>query len=429
MHGIFASGDGSNCQQPKFTYFYINGINTQMGPIAASPPGALPRGTYVWEHDSVAVNLVDDSSQVTSKIPVATGKVKIKVANEIDYMYGATHNPSGADPWKGPQWVQQNCSGNAAQANTQLCGLVQWINNYRAGNYTGHMAPGDLFECIMQAITLPGLPGVDLGGTAQDATVGQVVQAIEGIYQQEQSGSQAKNYFIVVGHSQGNFFVEAVAYKLKNSGGIGQKIYQERLGLVSLGSPTSYDMLTDSNFQQTRIVHHTRADDAINVLTPIHGILQLAGGSAKQPWVPNDPMLWPWPASKTWDWLFGLFRASSGTPAPPTMFNVCNAQSLVCNPASTGTFFQRLGYNSGVARNPELYTPLMNSHLLDNYMDIPTATKPMMLMKFDPSVMPWEISPRTTTVLNCIRGDLVKLKKNLMTGSTDPVTTADCPVN
>ena len=35
---------------------------------------------------------------------------------------------------------------------------------------------------------------------------------------------------------------------------------------------------------------------------------------------------------------------------------------------TTGRFFNRLGYDPGVNPNPELYTPLLNSHLLENYL-------------------------------------------------------------
>jgi hypothetical protein len=35
----------------------------------------------------------------------------------------------------------------------------------------------------------------------------------------------------------------------------------------------------------------------------------------------------------------------------------------------------------------------------------------------------WKFSPSTTPVLNCIRHDLLQLKKNLMNGTNTPVTT------
>jgi len=422
--GIFDAG-GSNCQKIQFTYFYINGINTAMGPDSPPQPGQW-RGNYQSEHDTVALNLVDDLSvrQTNPQIPRAGGKLQsIKVANEIDTMYGATHNPSGTDPWAGTQWIADNCPGKNVVYNMPLCLLVQSISQFRAGNFTGHMAPGDLFECVRQSINLPGVPGVDLQATAQDATVQQVVNAIVGMYQQEQS-SQTKNYFIVVGHSQGNFFVEGVAYALayNNPGGVGEQIFRDRLGVVSLASPTSYDSLPGT-FRTTKIVHHTRADDAINIVGTVGTALGWFGISGKKPWPPNDPMLWPWPSSNGFDWSFGL-ASPSGT-APSYLFGWdqlnCNLKGLTCDPLK-GMFCKRLSYDSGVSPNPELYSPLMNSHLLDNYLDSPAATQSGKTLKWNPSLVPWKVSPRTTSVLNCIRHDLQQLKINLMKGNNNPVT-------
>jgi hypothetical protein len=174
-------------------------------------------------------------------------------------------------------------------------------------------------------------------------------------------------------------------------------------------------------------VHHTRADDAINMVATIHTALGWFGLSGKQPWTPNDPMLWPWPTGGGWDWTFGLIPAN-GTKLAQSLFGWdqmnCDLNKRVCDP-SKGTFMRRLGYASGVTKNPELYAPLMNSHLLDNYMDVPPATLPAQSLKWDPSLVPWRFSPRTTAVLNCIRRDLLQLKTNLLTGSTKPAT-SDC---
>ena len=53
-----------------------------------------------------------------------------------------------------------------------------------------------------------------------------IATAIVSIYQKERAASKSaqpiKNYFIVVGHSQGNFFVEGVGYRLmRYAGGAG----------------------------------------------------------------------------------------------------------------------------------------------------------------------------------------------------------------
>src|SRR5262249_26888465 len=135
--------------------------------------------------------------------------------------------------------------------------------------------------------------------TAELPTVRTIVDAIIGIYEQEkaqrEAGRPVKNYFIVVGHSQGNFFVEGVAYRLRYSArysysGAGRDISATRLGIVSLASPTSYDSLP-SDFVVSKIVHHTRADDAINILVPLAAVIP-----NKHPWplAGADAALWPW---------------------------------------------------------------------------------------------------------------------------------------
>lgn len=56
--------------------------------------------------------------------------------------------------------------------------------------------------------------------------------------------SRGKNFFILIAHSQGNFFAEGVAYRLLYfEGASGQEIFNSRLGILSLGSPTNYSSL------------------------------------------------------------------------------------------------------------------------------------------------------------------------------------------
>jgi hypothetical protein len=408
---FLSTGTPAGCQKIVFTYFYVNGINTPAGADSPPKPGQW-RGNYRGEHDTVQANLIDDTSVLTSNplLGAETPPIRpknaqfqsIKVANETDTMFGDTHNPSGTDPLNA-QWYNQNCK---PPKNPALCTVVDQLNNWRAQGFFG-MAPGDLFECFRQAIQSPipqlGAPLDPLGFA--DATVLQVVNAIKAIYQQEKADPQTKNYFIVVGHSQGNFFVESIAWNLDHDL-LGNEIYNNRLGLITLASPTAYESL-EPWFRDSRIVHHTRGDDAINIVETIHSLIP----NSKQPWPSNDPMLWPWPPAGGFNW-FGL------VPRIPDLFGL--------DQLLNGTFFRRMGYASGVSLNPELYTPLMNSHLLDNYLDVPPATQPHKLLKTDSSVMPvtWKFSPSTTPVLNCIRHDLLQLKKNLMNGTNTPVTTS-----
>ena len=72
-----------------------------------------------------------------------------------------------------------------------------------------------------------------------------------------------------------------------------REIFDKHLGIVSLASPTDYASLQDSNFLQTKVVHHTRADDAINVVTTLGAVAAAIGVKGKKPWTSNDPPLWP----------------------------------------------------------------------------------------------------------------------------------------
>ena len=196
----------------KFTYFYINGINT---------PRVNDdwRGSCQSEHDTVGINLIGDPSVIDPKVPRAQSSQSIKVANESDQMSDLTCNPSGRDPWA-DGWIQQNCSANAAGVVKLACDMLDQINDVRAGGNTG-LSPGDVLQCAQQSINLPPwMPrplGFDIAATAIDPVVLGIVKAIIAIYKEEKtSASGAKHYFIVVGHSQGNFFAEGVAYNLQH---------------------------------------------------------------------------------------------------------------------------------------------------------------------------------------------------------------------
>ncbi len=421
-YGVLSKGPQSNCPQPVFTYFYINGINT---PMTSSDW----RGNYVSEYGTVGNNLIDD--RVLPPPPpfrIAQGlqPSSIQVSGEVDKMYGHTHNPSGKDPWN-DQWIQQNCTAAKLQ-NAPLCTILKQINDLRAGSLSHGFSAGDLYESFRQSINLPSgvsVPGVDVDGQLlQDATVVQVIQAILTAYYGDQS--QTQHYFIVVAHSQGNFFAEAIAKYMKDSR---QEIYEKHLGIISLASPTSYESLKDPAFVSSKIVHHTRSDDAINAVATIGKLAAGLGLSSKKPWTANDPPLWPWPLPGG---TATLGASHNGQPRPD-LFST-DQLLLSCDPAMgiygcmIGRFFGRLGYSPGITPNPELYTPLLNSHLLDNYMDKPAATQEKLALHFDPSLVPWVVTPGTTSVLDCVRRDLIQLKKNLLNNTKDP-TTSICSGN
>ena len=135
---------------------------------------------------------------------------------------------------------------------------------------------------------------------------------------------------------------------------------------------------------------------------------------------PNDPPLWPWPQAEPVESLFGEDQLAFPCDVKRGYIPGQNCDIF------SAMFWRRVHYNpgSGVS-NPELYAPLLNSHLIDNYLDAPTATKPEILLAPD-KVMPFTISPPTTPVLDCIRRDLLQLKTNLLNGASTPIANS-CP--
>ena len=115
--------------------------------------------------------------------------------------------------------------------------------------------------------------------TSKEPEVAQVANLILKKFATEQaqsSGTLEQNYFVLIGHSQGNFFAEGVAYRLLHNGGsAGSYIFRNRLGIMSFASPTSYDSVVGEPGFAKRVVHLTRGDDIIN------GLLSLASLGGK----------------------------------------------------------------------------------------------------------------------------------------------------
>lgn len=253
------------------------------------------------------------------------------------------------------------------------------------------MHPGDVLECINQA-----MGPADMYFTTELPLVKNVAQIIAQTYSAELKSANGlqKNYFILIAHSQGNFFAEGIAYQLSKTQ---PKIFHQRLGVLSLGSPTSYTTL-NSDFRSRRVKHFTRRDDAINALRGLDNL-------GKTPWPrPDRPGLWPWKESilqsklrlTEWSWLSPLVVKSPlieemGLGLPPG--SRCNCP------------------------DDALYTPLMNSHLLDNYLTDPTATKEGILI--NPKAardigLSSDRSPRAQSVLGSVRFGLFELKRELL---------------
>ncbi len=298
---------------PVFVYYYINGMNTPgtkiYDPYSTKYAGNW-RGSCVTEHDTFAQNVLGlpVRSPDIPKPSMVLVPYSVKVANEIDVMYPPTCNVSGTDPWGG-DWYTQNCTDDVKNQSwpvQALCGFLKTPNGFRGGElFDISMSPTDLFECVRQSSflgirdlkTLQVQSGI--GYTKNQDLVLRIVNSIRSIYSKElQTGSTQRHYFIVTGHSQGNFFAEGVAYNLYTSDALGKQIFWNRLGVISLGSPTSYNSLP-SNWIATKLTHRTRKDDGINILLVTNTLVQSIFGRqlTKIPWplAGDDPPLWNWP--------------------------------------------------------------------------------------------------------------------------------------
>ena len=406
---------------PVFVYYYINGMNT---PVSKIYDPYNPeywgnwRGSCITEHDTFAQNVLGKkvSSPRILKPGMALASFSVKVSNEIDVMYPPTCNVSGKDPW-GAEWYTRNCTGsnaNNAWMAQGLCGLLKWPNIIRAGDFfQAAISPTDLFECMRQSslnnigiVTANRFYPTGLGYTTQQEVVVKIVNSIRSIYASElQSGSRQRHYFIVVGHSQGNFFVEGVAYKLYKSGDpMGQQIFWNRLGIISLGSPTSYNSLP-ANWVESKLKHRTRTDDGINLLLVANVLLQsvLHVKLFRIPWplAGDDPPLWNW-------------RVNPAT----TFFGASNfdeAKRLLALDFTLMGAGPPVGPSIWSAQNPELYTPLLNSHLVDNYLSDPTATKADVPISDELYKYLYRVtSPPSPPLLGTIRSDVRQLKMTLL---------------
>jgi hypothetical protein len=414
---------------PVFVYYYINGMNTPVSRIYdPNNPDYWGnwRGSCITEHDTFAQNVLGKTVS-SPDIPRPTGAgafVSIKVANETDVMYPPTCNVSGKDPWGG-NWYTRNCTGsnvNNAWLAKLLCAFLDPPNGFRGGQlFGGSISPTDLFECIRQSnlynipivgpdpLNLPLWraytirPGIDY--TTNQEVVVKIVNSIRAIYAKElQSGSTQRHYFIVVGHSQGNFFVEGVAYKLYKSDALGQQIFWNRLGIISLGSPTSYNSLPP-NWIAAKLKHRTRTDDGINVLLVANVLLQsvLHTQLFKIPWPMggDDSPLWNWRT----DPRITFFGAS----------NFDQAKKLIGLDFALMGATPPQGPSLWSLQNPELYEPLLNSHLVDNYLSDPTATKQGVPISDDLYKYLYRVtSPSSPPLLGTIKSDLVLLKTSLL---------------
>ena len=289
-----SSGGNNNSQQagkPKtvFNYFYINGINT--------PRDGVGRGTCLYDRGMIKGNLLDQGPRVGPGLQVKPEDApSIKVADETDKFEIETCNPSGTEG-KALRAVQGFCEDTrdgkfansgpfAGDLAKLICIQAANIDKFRAQGLGG-MSPGDVVEAFRQSLGLgftdpkTGQPTSGIEFTARQEEVAKVADAIVKIYDREQAAARnptqqasaagtpptasrsappsEKNFFIVLAHSQGNFFAEGVAYRMSQglAGECGTAALQSRLGILSVASPANYNAL-DSGFCARPVRHFTR---------------------------------------------------------------------------------------------------------------------------------------------------------------------------
>lgn len=415
-----------------FNYYYINGINT--------PRTGEGRGTCLYDRTMIKGNLLDQGARVGPGQQIRPDVAPtIKVGDEVDRFEIETCNPSGAD-----KRVEEFCAviapltnipGPVSDLAKMFCSKAVDIDAFRGRGIANGMAPGDVVEAFRQSLGLgfrdavTGQPITGIEFTARQPEVAKLAKIITDKYAAEQAASRApagqqasavpgvgaqgggaqgggakpaeKNFFIIIAHSQGNFFAEGVAYRLasaKLGGADGKSVFQSRLGILSVASPTNYKSL-DAGFIGRAMKHFTRADDGI------HALDALAFLGSRVPWPATDdlPRLWPWKSEAVMRSRMEIVKVLPGVP-----------------PALSSPFFDTLGMSppfEPCAGCGALYTPLMNSHLLDNYLTDPVAANPNVAI--NPQVAPLigqakPMSPAAPPVLGEIRRHLVDLKTSLM---------------
>ncbi|MCP5265238.1 MAG: hypothetical protein H6934_03970 [Burkholderiaceae bacterium] len=336
-------------RQVVFNYYYVNGINT---PYELSG-GQRGRGNYVWDAALIRGNLLDLGARVSATgVAPKASRVRIRIKSEIDrFTTVPTWNPSGMQPImtmctqarKPPSGGRNSMLAAGRWMIDGLCAQANRIDDFRRGSAWGGLAPFDLLECVMQAAETQPL--------ITRAPVPQVVAMIREIFAKERrqpAATRALNFFVVIGHSQGNFFTEAIAKSFELSKE--REIFERRLGILALASPSNYVSLP-SAWSANRIRHYTRKDDAIV------GLLHPAP-FARRPFEPNLPALWDWPDDALQRHLSVL--------APPLRSPLLDAMGWPVPPGCRPT------------REPEcdpgLYHAFINSHLLENYLVDPPMT-------------------------------------------------------
>ncbi len=422
------SPGGPRAAVPVFNYYYFNGINTPVQGL----PGA--RGNCRWDRAMIAANLLD--LRGSSRMPAPTQKgagfrTPVKIAGARDVFDLESCNPSGTQ--MGADLVNFCASIRKQKPSWTDPGLQFWRFWCDTATLTpdvlGHgipgvpgagNSPGDLLESFRQSQEPHnGLPLAGINYSANSGEVKKVAEAMIRAFRDEQaqkdSRRRTRQYFIVIAHSQGNFFAEGLAYRMMmtlDGGDEGRAIYQTRMAVLSLASPNNYPSL-DAQFRSSRIRHLTRRDDVILMLNDVGAdFTRRLGVKARKPWPPDPrsdvPPLWPWPPAD----LPAYLKASRAQ----TLMALGPPKSPPCNLKNFGDVDEQARCDGA------LYVPLVNAHLLDNYLTDPTLTTPGVpvnpltahLLYRDTQAE--AVAPKTTPVLRQVRAALRELKQGLIDG-------------
>lgn len=313
-----------------FHYFYINGLNTFDG----------GSGTGNSQYESGLVQNLVNATDEANPIYRVYNPSGVESSQTLGLLALATQlasiaNQSGqADPLL-------HLSDNATSET------VTFINCMRAGNVEGSMmASGDVWEAAFQAVE-----GFGTLFSENDPVVQEIVGEIGRIVSEENNSPEEKHYFIIIAHSQGNFFAESTAHRLSmmldptnpNS------TLLSRVGILALASPTSY-----TNVPGVPLIGFTRQDDAILLLNT----LQIG---AKHPLPANLPPLGESPLRDLSP--FPLVPLAA-LPGIQETLNVNNTIQCLSNSPT----------------NTSLNVPvILQSHLMPNYLETSSDVFPNIL--------------------------------------------------
>ncbi|MCB0345092.1 MAG: hypothetical protein KDD66_08235, partial [Bdellovibrionales bacterium] len=234
-----------------FHYFYINGMNTPYQVLGAD------RGDYKEESKRVYDYLV---THMANKFP-----------HERHYMMQETPNPSGFDPKRElDPVVLSGCLALAGAQDKWRCLNVGVSNCIREGydsltvngqGYPGGAPVGDMIEVLRQGLHLFG-QGLDYSAFNEPTHLVQNIAVQMQIANERATvNPNESHFFIVVAHSQGNFFAEAVPYYLSKLA----PTLLPRVGIFAIGTPTDYRRVKKL-ISERRISTNTRRDDIIRTL-------------------------------------------------------------------------------------------------------------------------------------------------------------------